>query len=101
MPQDLHLDSFIVEDSDAYPITLDVRRAADPTEATDNGCSTENGKGSSGYSQSQPPTQHGASPVGPKATETIEAKYLIGGDGAHSWTGLWKQVSGFYTKSVS
>ena len=57
LPEDLGLDPAIAEDDDAYPIKLKIRHPPSNEES--------DGKGT---------------------LEAIQARYLIGCDGAHSWT---------------
>ena len=85
--RDVTTESLIVQDlagyNDEYPITLQVRHKAEPPplhhqlEVEINGKDDHKGRGSSA----------GSTGFGPRnREEVIKAKYLIGCDGAHSWT---------------
>ena len=56
VPEHLHIDTLLVEDYDAYPITVTVRHSPEDDD------------------------------VDVVLREEIKAKYVIGTDGAHSWT---------------
>lgn len=87
--QRLELDNTVSTSSDEYPIILEVRHKSLELESTRgrgvyaNGASKPDGDGTGQASRSA--SQEVGQAVGANV-ETIKAKYLIGCDGAHSWT---------------
>ncbi|BGP57620.1 hypothetical protein JCM8202v2_005264 [Rhodotorula sphaerocarpa] len=78
LPESLDLDESIAADQDAYPVTLKVRHLSDehsqPSAFTGEANGTRSGLFRSSKSDQK------------DRVETVKAKYLIGCDGAHSWT---------------
>jgi phenol 2-monooxygenase (NADPH) len=89
VPEELVLDRSVVDVVDAYPITIKVQRAREEkatsyTNGTDTSRPT-NGQLADGVKNAiDGPEEHVYVPKG--ETEIIKAKYLLGCDGAHSWT---------------
>lgn len=87
--QKLQLDETVSTSSDDYPITLGVRhksrerKSSHKSGAYTNGASKPDCDGTGQASTSA--SQEAGQAVGAD-NETIKAKYLIGCDGAHSWT---------------
>ncbi|KAH8801442.1 FAD binding domain protein [Xylogone sp. PMI_703] len=81
MPTSLNLDISLVDDSDAYPITVTLKHLS----KEDN---------SSGTSPRRI-TQKDLIESNTSSLETVRAKYVVGCDGAHSWT---RQQLGFTMK---
>lgn len=98
----MHIDKSIVESPDAYPVTLKLRHLTDD-EATPE---QQLGAGNTERSENKPQDGLFRSNLAPDdaqdllkkssgkqgTAETIHAKYVIGCDGAHSWT---RQQLGF------
>ena len=88
-PQSLQLDNPISDSQHDYPITLDVRHnnhweGRDPrTSNYANGAPKDD---SPLISQARRSGLKGVEEAATVDVETIKAKYLIGCDGAHSWT---------------
>lgn len=87
IPEQLDIDHSKVEDNDAYPVTVKIR-CLDDEEATpvQNGTNVPDGlfRSSLGKDDTEDLVRRGQGKAGTK--ETIRAKYMIGCDGAHSWT---------------
>ena len=87
LPENLHLDRSRIEDSDAYPITVKVRRLNDEEATPDqNGSHVPNGLFRSNLVREDEDDLTIKTQSTADSTETIRAKYVIGCDGAHSWT---------------
>lgn len=87
LPEELQLDSSLSEDADAYPITLKVRHLADDEVSPNkNGSSVPNGLFRSNLVKDDEADSFHGSRKMVNSSETIRAKYMIGCDGAHSWT---------------
>ena len=68
-PERLELDHSLVEEEDAYPITLTLRHIKKEAKANaSNGIASNEGN------------------VADEGLEIVKAKYLVGADGAKSWT---------------
>ncbi|GAA6017808.1 hypothetical protein JCM11491_004628 [Sporobolomyces phaffii] len=91
LPESLEIDESLVSDLDAYPITVKVRHLSEdesnPTAYKGDVNGTRSGLFRSSLlsaSEEEKLYKNGDS-AAPK-TEIIKAKYLVGCDGAHSWT---------------
>lgn len=107
LPARFEFDVSKADDIDAYPITVEVRHltedeAAPPQKATsENGKAIQDGIFRSNLSADDTAemirlSEHLAGKAG--KTETIKAKYMLGADGAHSWT---RQQLGFKLEGES
>lgn len=94
LPTSLKIDEAQVEDADAYPITVNLRHLTEE-EATPqqmstsaNGTVVEDGLFRSNLAADDTADLIAASSLNAKANteEVVKAKYVIGADGAHSWT---------------
>lgn len=87
LPEKLELDHSKSEDFDAYPIKVKVRYL-DDDEATplQNGTNVPDGLFRSSLAKDDTNDLIRKSRGKEGSTETIKAKYMIGCDGAHSWT---------------
>ena len=87
LPEELHLDHEKSEDYDAYPITVKVRHL-DDKDATpaQNGSKVPNGLFRSSLAKDDTDELIEKSREKQGKSEAIRAKYMIGCDGAHSWT---------------
>ena len=93
VPEELVLDQSVVDVDDAYPITIKVRHVPEDKAATyANGTdtsNTSNGQLRTGMANGLGDTVDGSKEHDSAAsgrTEIIKVKYLLGCDGAHSWT---------------
>jgi len=87
--QRLQLDETLSTSSDNYPITLDVRHESQERESTRKSGAYANGAfkpDCDRMGQASRPTPREVGRSAGADVETIKAKYLIGCDGAHSWT---------------
>jgi phenol 2-monooxygenase len=83
LPESLSIDEHAVDDPDAYPVTVEVRKLSEEEATpTQMGKSVPNGL----FRSSLAPDDTPSSVVGTGDRERIHAKYVIGCDGAHSWT---------------
>lgn len=85
-PEELELDHSIVDENDAYPITITLRhnrRTPNANESNDTQKTTDN---SHGDSPSGTDNAGERQRVEREGLEIVKAKYLVGCDGAHSWT---------------
>ncbi|PTD02421.1 Phenol 2-monooxygenase [Fusarium culmorum] len=93
LPTSLEIDTSVVEDPDAYPITVNLRHLseeeAQPKQAStsDNGTTVQDGLFRSNLSPDDTADMLKAAELDSKANtvETIKEKYMLGADGAHSW----------------
>ncbi|KAI9815565.1 MAG: hypothetical protein M1827_002699 [Pycnora praestabilis] len=87
LPESLELDTSNVDDNDAYPIKIKIRHL-DEAEATpiQNGTSISDGLFRSNLAKDDTDDLIRKSQGKEGTTEVIRAKYMIGCDGAHSWT---------------
>lgn len=94
MPVSLHVDEAAVEDAAAHPITVTLRHLSEEeatpvqTATMSNGQSVQDGLFRSNISQDDTQELISASKLDENANkeETVHAKYMLGADGAHSWT---------------
>lgn len=93
MPESLSIDESKVEDPNAYPITVQLRHLteeeATPAQQTANGGTTEtaqDGLFRSNLADDDTDELLKRSREKEGSTEIVHAKYMIGCDGAHSWT---------------
>lgn len=88
VPQELVLDQSLVEVDDAYPITIKLQHVPEDKAASyANGTDTSdnsNGQLANGLGNIDGSKERDSAATG--RTEIIKAKYLLGCDGAHSWT---------------
>ncbi|EST09308.1 Monooxygenase, FAD-binding [Kalmanozyma brasiliensis GHG001] len=88
LPETLAVDEAGIDDAKAYPVTVEVRKLSEEEATpTQMGKSVPNGPFRSSLAPDDTPA--GASNGAPSASgprERIHAKYVIGCDGAHSWT---------------
>lgn len=93
MPSKLELNEALAEDNDAYPITVTLRHLSEE-EATPkqnatstNGTSVQDGLFRSNLAPDDTHELLNGSQLNAKANrdEVIQAKYVLGADGAHSW----------------
>ncbi|KXT10048.1 hypothetical protein AC579_8654 [Pseudocercospora musae] len=93
LPTELHIDESLVDDADAYPITVRVRHltekesAPDQTATSANGQAVQDGLFRSNLTADDTHELIERAKLNSKANsaEIIKAKYLLGADGAHSW----------------
>ncbi|KAI9860964.1 MAG: hypothetical protein M1830_006208, partial [Pleopsidium flavum] len=87
LPVELELDNSKVDDVNAYPVTVQVRHLGDD-EATpvQNGTNVPDGLFRSNLAKDDTDDLIRRSRGKNGTTEVIRAKYMIGCDGAHSWT---------------
>jgi phenol 2-monooxygenase (NADPH) len=76
VPEELDLNDELLESRDEYPITVKIRHAEYPPGKSTDPVNGRNGKIWNNPHQSE----------GDAREEFIKAKYIIGCDGAHSWT---------------
>lgn len=91
MPESLSIDEKSVDDNDAYPISVSLRQLPPAVEPelpeSSAGSVVPNGLFRSNLTADNTDTLlSNAKEDLAQPTETIEAKYLVGCDGAHSWT---------------
>ncbi|KAK1240405.1 hypothetical protein MKX07_004433 [Trichoderma sp. CBMAI-0711] len=94
MPSKLEIDESLVEDDDAYPITVTLRHLTEEeatprqTSTSVNGQTVQDGLFRSNLAKDDTQDLLELSKLHDKANseEVVHAKYLIGADGAHSWT---------------
>lgn len=93
LPETLQFDEGLAEDDDAYPIKINLRHLSEE-EATPkqsatsaNGAGIQDGLYRSNLASDDTQDLLNASKLANKAgsTEVVEAKYVVGCDGAHSW----------------
>lgn len=95
-PQSLRLTERIDTKQDDYPITLEVRRNTHKQDSMGRSSSFTNGSCENGSYQKDQSTRLGAIETGQAVNpeiEIIKAKYLIGCDGARSWTRAQLRIS--------
>ena len=87
LPEELELDQSKVEDHNAHPIKVKIRHL-DDDEATpaQNGTSVQDGLFRSSLANDDTDDLIRKSRGKEGSTEIVRAKYMIGCDGAHSWT---------------
>lgn len=94
MPTKLDIDESLAEDSDAYPITVHLRHLSQEeatpaqTATSVNGQAIQDGLFRSNLAKDDTDELIQAAKLNDKANteEVVRAKYLLGADGAHSWT---------------
>ncbi|GAA6050393.1 hypothetical protein JCM3770_004015 [Rhodotorula araucariae] len=90
LPESLEIDESLVGDFDAYPVTLTVRHLSDDESNPEGYRGDVNGTRSGLFRSSllSAEEEEALYKKGeqPQRVETVKAKYLIGCDGAHSWT---------------
>ncbi|OTA01188.1 GH16 protein [Trichoderma parareesei] len=94
MPSKLEIDESLVKDDDAYPITVTLRHLTEEeatprqTSTSVNGQTVQDGLFRSNLAKDDTQDLLELSKLHDKANseEVVHAKYLIGADGAHSWT---------------
>lgn len=94
MPTSLKIDEAAVDDANAYPITVTLRHLTEEeampkqTDTSPNGQSVPNGLFRSNLAKDDTEDLLAASKLDEKANteEIVHAKYMLGADGAHSWT---------------
>lgn len=84
-PTSLHLDRAIIDSPDAWPITLGIHHGIPDKAGADSIRKLVDGGPAPRHLKNHSQTSHGLSPAEGE-NEIIKAKYLIGCDGAHSWT---------------
>jgi flavin-dependent dehydrogenase len=87
LPEELKIDDSKVNDTHEYPITVKLRHL-DESEATpaQNHSNIPDGLFRSSLAEDDTDAILGKSQKRGGFSETIQAKYVIGADGAHSWT---------------
>lgn len=87
IPEALEIDESKVEDTDAYPITVKLRHLREPTAGSSqpNGVTIEDGLLRSNLVDDTKEILQ-KSQERSDVTEIVRAKYVLGCDGAHSWT---------------
>ncbi|KXT06833.1 hypothetical protein AC578_7212 [Pseudocercospora eumusae] len=93
LPTELHIDESLVDDCDAYPITVRVRHLSesestpDQTATSANGQAVQDGLFRSNLTTDDTHELLERANLDSKANSEgiIKAKYLLGADGAHSW----------------
>lgn len=87
LPESLELDISKVEDYDAYPISVKVRHLTEEEAApSQKGSSISNGLFRSNLAPDDTDELIRKNKEKPGTVGTIYAKYMVGCDGAHSWT---------------
>jgi hypothetical protein len=86
LPEELELDSSKSEDFDVYPVKVKVRHLDDEASLNQNDTIVPNGLFQSNLVKDDESDWHPKARRTTNSTETIRAKYVIGCDGAHSWT---------------
>lgn len=88
IPESLEIDEAKVEDTDAYPITIKLRHLTETTSrpSQPKGTTIQNGFWQSNLIEDDTEKILQKSQERSDTTETVRAKYVIGCDGAHSWT---------------
>ncbi|KIS67244.1 putative phenol 2-monooxygenase [Mycosarcoma maydis] len=87
LPESLTVDEAAVDDSEAFPIQVEVRRLSEEeATASQMGQSIPNGLFRSSLAPDDTPSAANDARVESGTRERIHAKYVIGCDGAHSWT---------------
>jgi phenol 2-monooxygenase len=92
MPESLSIDKQKSEDADQFAISVVLRHLVpesveEPAAGSENGSSIPNGLFRSNLTTDQTDVQLSkARESAESLTETIHAKYVVGCDGAHSWT---------------
>lgn len=93
LPTSLKIDKSLVEDPDAYPITVKLRHLSEEeatpvqTATSANGAATQDGLFRSNLTPDDTHELLNGTALNAKANseEIIHAKYMLGADGAHSW----------------
>ncbi|GAM88343.1 hypothetical protein ANO11243_063760 [Dothideomycetidae sp. 11243] len=87
LPIDMHLNHDLVDDPDAYPVTLTLRHLT-AEESTPEQSKAGNGVSDGLFRSNLAPddTDDLTRKSSGRREETLRAKYVIGCDGAHSWT---------------
>ena len=106
IPTKLHIDESKVDDYDAYPLTVTLRhlseKDATPNQSATsaNGAATQDGLFRSNLTPDDTHELLKQSELDAKAgqEEIVHAKYMLGGDGAHSWV---REQLGFTLQGVS
>ncbi len=90
MPESLTIDAAQAESDDAYPVSVTIRQLPKPVEeapaANGNGNKVPNGLYRSNLAADPNAALLESAQATGTQTETIKAKYVVGCDGAHSWT---------------
>lgn len=88
LPETLSIDETLVEDPDAYPITVQLRHLTEEEAmpAQQKGQNVQDGLFRSNLAEDDTHDLIEKSRDNEGKVETIKAKYMIGCDGAHSWT---------------
>jgi phenol 2-monooxygenase len=88
LPETLSIDEALVEDPDAYPITVQLRHLTEEEAmpAQQKGQNVQDGLFRSNLAEDDTQDLISNSKENAGRIETIKSKYMIGCDGAHSWT---------------
>ncbi|KAE9973988.1 hypothetical protein BLS_003308 [Venturia inaequalis] len=88
LPESLTIDEALVEDEDAYPITVHLRHLSEEEArpAQQKGQNVQDGLYRSNLAEDDTKDLISKSKNNEGKEEVINAKYMIGCDGAHSWT---------------
>lgn len=88
LPESLIIDESTVEDPDAYPITVQLRNLTEEEAmpAQQKGSEVQDGLFRSNLAEDDTEDLIIKSREKEGVVETVKAKYMIGCDGAHSWT---------------
>ncbi|CDU22252.1 probable phenol 2-monooxygenase [Sporisorium scitamineum] len=87
LPESLTINEAVIDDPAAYPVQVEVRKLTEEEATpTQMGKSIPNGLFRSSLAPDDTPTAASTAHVEPGSRERIHAKYVIGCDGAHSWT---------------
>ncbi|GAA5948023.1 hypothetical protein JCM10213_007025 [Rhodosporidiobolus nylandii] len=90
LPESLSIDESLVDDVDAYPITVTVRHLseeeANPDAYKGDASGTRSGLFRSSLLSAEEEEALYKKQQRPSKVETIKARFLVGCDGAHSWT---------------
>lgn len=88
LPESLSVDEALIDDVNAYPVQVEVRKLSEEEATpTQMGKSIPNGLFRSSLAPDDTPSPSvGDASIEPGSRERIHAKYVIGCDGAHSWT---------------
>lgn len=106
IPVEMSIDKSLVEDNDAYPITVKIRHLSEKeatpeqTATSANGAAVQDGLFRSNLTPDDTNELVKASELDAKADseEIVHAKYMLGADGAHSWV---RQQLGFKLEGES
>jgi phenol 2-monooxygenase len=87
MPKALSIDLDVIDERETYPVSVTVQHLPAELNKEEKGTHAPNGMFRSNLTTENVTTNVGAAKMDDGShTETIQAKYVVGCDGAHSWT---------------